>query len=138
MIVCRQCRQTSRALDLCNRFFPFNLGMIAPGNHWDFDSLRAAPPARYRSMRTCSSVDGDCHARKENWPAMTRLLHFLYLKAPSRHVPEGGRVFSKATPHNCVSGSQRIFCTGSTVSKMGNTYSIPAFLKRKNRHKISR
>ena len=38
------------ALDLYNRFFPFNLGMIAPGNHWDFDSLRAAPPARCRSM----------------------------------------------------------------------------------------
>ena len=50
MIVCRQCRRTSRALDLYNRFFPFNLGMIAPGNHWDFDSLRAAPPARCRSM----------------------------------------------------------------------------------------
>ena len=40
----------SRALDMCNRSFPLNLGMIAPGNHWDFDSLRAAPPARYRSM----------------------------------------------------------------------------------------
>jgi hypothetical protein len=22
--------------------------MIATGNHWDFDSLRDAPPARYR------------------------------------------------------------------------------------------
>ena len=35
----------------------------------------------------------------------------------------------KATPHNCVSGSQRIFCTISAVSKTGNTYSIPSFLK---------
>ena len=35
----------------------------------------------------------------------------------------------KATPHNCVSGSQRIFCTISAVSKTGNTYSIPPFLK---------
>ena len=34
-----------------------------------------------------------------------------------------------ATPHNCVSGSQRIFCTISAVSKTGNTYSIPTFLK---------
>ena len=32
----------------CDRFHPFNLGMIAPGNHLDLDSLRAAPPARYR------------------------------------------------------------------------------------------
>ena len=31
-----------------NRFCPFNFGMIATGNHQDFDSLRAAPPARYR------------------------------------------------------------------------------------------
>ena len=35
---------------VCSRFCPFNCGMIAPGNHWDFDSLRAAPPARCRSM----------------------------------------------------------------------------------------
>ena len=35
---------------VCNRFHPFNFGMIAPGNHLDLDSLRAAPPARYRSM----------------------------------------------------------------------------------------
>ena len=33
-----------------NRFHPFNFGMIAPGNHLDLDSLRAAPPARYRSV----------------------------------------------------------------------------------------
>ena len=33
----------------------------------------------------------------------------------------------KATPHNCVCGSQRIFCTISAVPKTGNTYSIPAF-----------
>ena len=33
---------------VCNRFHPFNFGMIAPGNHLDLDSLRAAPPARYR------------------------------------------------------------------------------------------
>ena len=36
---------------------------------------------------------------------------------------------TRATPHNCVSGSQRIFCTISAVSKTGNTYSIPPFLK---------
>ena len=35
---------------VCNRFHPFNFGMIAPGNHLDLDSLRAAPPARYRSV----------------------------------------------------------------------------------------
>ena len=35
---------------VCNRFHPFNFGMIAPGNHLDLDSLRAAPPARYRSI----------------------------------------------------------------------------------------
>ena len=35
---------------VCNRSQPFNLGMIAPGNHLDLDSLRAAPPARYRSV----------------------------------------------------------------------------------------
>ena len=35
---------------ICNRSHPFNFGMIAPGNHLDLDSLRAAPPARYRSV----------------------------------------------------------------------------------------
>ena len=35
---------------ICIRSHPFNLGMIAPGNHLDLDSLRAAPPARYRSV----------------------------------------------------------------------------------------
>ena len=35
----------------------------------------------------------------------------------------------KATPHNCVCGSQRIFCAISAVPKTGNTYSIPPFLK---------
>ena len=33
-----------------NRFCPFNFGMIATGNHQDFDSLRAAPHARYRTI----------------------------------------------------------------------------------------
>ena len=36
---------------------------------------------------------------------------------------------TKAAPHNYVCGSQRIFCTSSAVSKTGNTYSIPSFLK---------
>ena len=35
---------------ICIRSHPFNLGMIATGNHLDLDSLRAAPPARYRSV----------------------------------------------------------------------------------------
>ena len=34
-------------------------------------------------------------------------------------------VFIRAAPHNCVCGSQRIFCTSSAVPKKGNTYSIP-------------
>ena len=38
-------------------------------------------------------------------------------------------VNAKAAPHNYVCGSQRIFCTSSAVSKTGNTYSIPSFLK---------
>ena len=29
----------------------FNQGMIAPGNHWNFDSLRAAPPSQVRGAR---------------------------------------------------------------------------------------
>ena len=33
----------------------------------------------------------------------------------------------RATPHKCVCGSQRIFCTISAVPKTGNTYSISAF-----------
>ena len=52
---------------VCNRFHPFNFGMIAPGNHLDLDSLRAAPPARYRSVARqigiCRAVR-TCHSEK--------------------------------------------------------------------------
>ena len=33
----------------------FNQGMIAPGNHWNFDSLRAAPPSQVRGARRLST-----------------------------------------------------------------------------------
>ena len=33
----------------------FNQGMIAPGNHWNFDSLRAAPPSQVRGARRLTS-----------------------------------------------------------------------------------
>ena len=34
----------------------FNQGMIAPGNHWNFDSLRAAPPSQVRGARTRAAL----------------------------------------------------------------------------------
>ena len=45
----------------------------------------------------------------------------------SRHSAGGSVEGLMAAPHNCVCGSQRIFCTSSAVPKTGNTYSIPAF-----------
>ena len=47
---------------------------------------------------------------------------------PDRMHPEDiCETLIKATSRKCVCGSQRIFCTGSAVPKMGNTYSISAF-----------
>ena len=40
-----------------------------------------------------------------------------------------GRSVTKAAPRNCVCESQPSFCSTSAVPKMGNTYSIPPFLK---------
>ena len=68
-----------------------------------------------------------------------RAVHAAAHSDQSLHIPAsfclrvyqgpGGMSTVKAPPHNCVCGPQPFFCPTSAVSKMGNTYSIPAFLK---------
>ena len=75
--------------------------------------------------------------RHSRCPVAARIQDSFFRATPHNSARAGGegfflsRTFGKqrATPHKCVCGSQRIFCTGSTVPKMGNTYSIPSFLK---------
>ena len=56
---------------ICNRSHPFNFGMIAPGNHLDLDSLRAAPPARYRSVALQIGIYRiPCHCEPVRFPGV--------------------------------------------------------------------
>ena len=52
MIVCRQCRRTSRAQDMCNCFFPDPLGIVFAVN----DRLAEHPLARGNLHRTAGRV----------------------------------------------------------------------------------
>ena len=75
--------QASRAQNMCRRSFPFNLGMIAPGNHTDFDSLRAAPPARYRFMvRGWIDALPPALVRGVAKPGGARQMHIFHKRVP--------------------------------------------------------
>ena len=104
----------------------------------EYASLYAAPADYPRLLERFGLGPHRRNAgRHSRCPVAARIQDSFFRATPHNSARAGGegfflsRTFGKqrATPHKCVCGSQRIFCTGSTVSKMGNTYSIPSFLK---------
>ena len=92
---------------------PLNYGMIAPGNHWDSNSLRGAPPLQVREgMRSFGwyeFVGGNTAV--EGFPHINDVYHHISLGVPERYRAQSGVTI---TP-NASCGIIRRHCLQTTI-----------------------